>query len=129
MTFRRAGLVAALPYALHRRRGTGRSGYFNPSNICVAATILYAFVLPRRSGRSGAGACLLRRPLDGGPGDWRAWDGAGFTVRFADPYREDCGPARHVCTPVEGNRAHSRASSKALPGGYLAVTAATAPGR
>ena len=54
-------------------------------------------------GAQRRGPCLLRRPLGGGAGDWRAWDGRGFTVRFVDPYREDVvDPARHVCAPVEG---------------------------
>jgi hypothetical protein len=35
------------------------------------------------------------------PDQWRAWNGAGFSVRFVDPYRESAAsPAKHVCEPV-----------------------------
>ena len=30
------------------------------------------------------------------PGSWRAWDGSGFNVRFANPYRSQ-GTARTTC--------------------------------
>ena len=124
-TFRRVGLVAALPYR-YAGEGAGRSGYFNPSNIIRRGDYLYAFVMAERTGAQRRGPCLLRRPLGGGPGDWRGWDGGGFTVRFADPYREDLAdPARHVCAPVEGIGS-TLSSVVERAGTYLAVTAADA---
>ena len=123
-TFRRVGLVAALPYR-YAGEGAGRSGYFNPSNIIRRGDYLHAFVMAERTGAQRRGPCLLRRPLGGGPGDWRGWDGGGFTVRFADPYREDLAdPARHVCAPVEGIGS-TLSSVVERAGTYLAVTAAT----
>jgi hypothetical protein len=52
-------------------------------------------------GAQARGVCLLRSRDLADPGGWRAWDGKGFDVRFADPYREAVAePARHVCAPV-----------------------------
>jgi hypothetical protein len=125
-TFRRTGLVAAIPYRYDGREGR-RSGYFNPSNILRRGDFLYVFMLAEGLGAQRRGACLVRRPLDGGPSDWRAWDGAAFSVAFADPYRVEVGdPSRHVCTPVEGvSSTISSVVESTTRGGYLAVTAAT----
>jgi hypothetical protein len=127
-TFRRAGLAAVLPYPYDSLAGR-RSGYFNPSNILRRGDFLYAFVLAEATGAQRRGACLLRRPLEGEPSDWRAWDGAGFSVAFADPYRARVDdPSRHVCTPVDGiSSTISSVVASAAHGGYLAVTAATRP--
>jgi hypothetical protein len=35
------------------------------------------------------------------PKSWRAWDGKGFNVRFANPYTTDgFDPADHICEPI-----------------------------
>jgi hypothetical protein len=126
-SFRRVGPAAVLPYR-YDGAARRRSGYFNPSNILRRGGFLYAFVQAEASGAQRRGPCLLRRPVDGGPADWRAWDGAGFEVAFVDPYRgtvED--PARHVCRPVRGVSS-TLSSVVEAGGGYLAVTAATRAG-
>jgi hypothetical protein len=42
------------------------------------------------------------------PPSWRAWDGKGFIVRFADPYREAIAkPEEHVYDPVLAGEANS----------------------
>ena len=47
------------------------------------------------------GTCLMRTKTLADPGSWRAWDGSGFDVRFADPYAEaGVDPTDHVCAPV-----------------------------
>ena len=47
------------------------------------------------------GVYLIRTHRLDDPASWRAWDGSGFTVRFADPYREAVDDeAGHVCEPV-----------------------------
>lgn len=124
--FTRRGIVAALPYRYDGQAGR-RTGYFNPSNILRDGDYLYAFVFAEAYRAQARGACLLRRPLGGGPADWRAWDGEGFGARFVDPYREDVpDPARHVCAPLPGVR--STISSVARiegTGDYLAVTPTT----
>ena len=105
------------------RRGH-RSGYFNPSNILRRGDYLYVFVMAERYGAQRRGPCLLRRPMGGGAADWRAWDGCGFTVRFADPYREDVAdPAgtsarrsrESASTDLERCREHG---DRALPRGH-----------
>ena len=123
-TFRRAGTVAAPPYAYRGDEGR-RSGYFNPSNILRRDGHLYAFVFAEALEAQRRGACLLRRPVEGGPADWRAWDGAAFAARFSDPYREAIAdPAAHVCAPVEGVASTiSSVVERAGGGGYVAVTA------
>lgn len=97
-----ASLVAALPmpYAPDQAR---RRGYFNPSNIIHRGGFLHAFIFAEGAPPQRRGACLIRRPVGGAPEDWRAWDGEGFGIDFADPYRDGpVDPARHVCTPVPG---------------------------
>ncbi|PTW44163.1 hypothetical protein [Rhodovulum kholense] len=94
--------VAALPYPYDPGQ-TRRSGYFTPSNIFEADGFLNVFVFAEAYGAQRRGACLLRRRVDGGPGDWRAWDGQGFSARFADPYRGAVAdPDVHVCAPLPG---------------------------
>lgn len=103
-TFRRDGisLVAGLPYRFDAEQNA-RSGYFNPSNIIERDGYLYVFVWASDYRAQRRGPCLLRRPVDGAAGDWRAWGGAAFDVRFADPYREDVSdPSEHVCAPIPG---------------------------
>jgi hypothetical protein len=46
------------------------------------------------------GDCLIRTSDLSDPAAWRGWDGNGFSVVFADPYREEVDPVRHVCRPV-----------------------------
>ena len=120
-TFRRVGLVAALPYR-YAGEGAGRSGYFNPSNIIRRGDYLYAFVMAERTGAQRRGPCLLRRPLDGGPGDWRAWDGQ----RLHRPLRRPLPRGRGRSRPPRlragrGNRQHPferRRARRHLPRGH-----------
>lgn len=132
-TFRRApgagvDLVAALPYRFDGGAGH-RTGYFNPSNIVRRGGYLYTFVFAEAYGAQARGACLLRRTVDGDAGGWRAWDGSGFNVRFADPYAEEvANPGAHVCAPLDG--VQSTLSSlifSPAAGHWRAVTAATRP--
>ncbi len=119
-------LVAALPYRASFATGR-REGYFNPSNIVRRGDFLYAFLFAEAHAAQRRGACLIRRPLGGGPDDWRAWDGQGFSIRFADPYREALAdPAAHVCKPVPGIVSTLTSVVRMRAGsGYLAVTPAS----
>lgn len=99
-SFRFGGLVAGLPY---RYRGdAGRpTGIFGTSNIVAHDGRYYVFVWADGLDAQKRGACLLRTERPGEAQGWRAFDGAAFTIRFADPDREDVSdPARHVCEPV-----------------------------
>ena len=121
----RAGLAAALPWRYSAADGR-RAGYFNPSNILRIGDDLYAFVWTEAFKAQRRGACLIRRPVDGGPADWRAWDGQAFATRFADPYREDVAdPAAHACVPLPSVASTISSVVRTATGAYLAVTPAT----
>jgi hypothetical protein len=71
----------------------------------------------------------MRRPVAGGPADWRAWDGRAFAARFADPYREDIPhPAAHTCAPLPGLASTVSSVVRGPSGAWLAVTPATRGG-
>jgi hypothetical protein len=120
----RGALVAAAPRPYGRGQ-RARVGYFNPSNVVESDGWLHAFLFAERDGPQRRGVCAVRRPLDGGPSDWRAWDGRGFAATFADPHRappDD--PARHVCAPLPGLTGALSGVVRHLPSGrWLAVTA------
>ncbi len=61
---------------------------FSPSNIVAHDGWLHAFVFAEALGAQRRGACLMRTRDMTDPTSWRAWDGRGFAVRFADPYAE-----------------------------------------
>lgn len=121
-----ASLVAALPVPYSPDQ-TRRQGYFNPSNIITRDEFLYAFLFAEDAGPQRRGACLIRRPVGAGAGDWRAWDGKGFGTAFADPYRDAIpDPAEHVCEPLPGiSSTLSSVVWQPEEGVYLAVTPAT----
>ncbi|HCQ63921.1 MAG TPA: hypothetical protein DIU07_01520 [Rhodobacteraceae bacterium] len=115
--------VAALPYRYDRDQSR-RSGYFNPSNMIVAGDHLYFYFFAEAYGVQRRGVCLARRKLDGGPADWRGWDGQDFSIRFADPYAPGLTePERHVCTPLPGLTAPLNSIVRQpATGRYLAVS-------
>ena len=94
----RPSLVFALPqrYDGGARRATG---FFNPSNIVHVDDYWYSIVHTEGGRAPGQkrGNCIVRTPALHDPSAWRAWDGTGFTVAFANPYDGDLDPSRHVC--------------------------------
>lgn len=115
--------VAALPYRYDPGQ-TRRSGYFNPSNMIEVGGYLHVYFFAETYGAQKRGVCLARRPLDGGPADWRAWDGKQFAIRFVDPYAAPVDhPERHVCAPLPGLSATlSTVVRQPATGRYLAVS-------
>jgi hypothetical protein len=103
-SFRKAGngpaVVATLPYAFPTDRDA-RVGYANPTNIIERDGWYYVLIFADAYRAQRRGPCLLRtRTLDD-PNSWRAWDGEGFNVSFANPFRSAVAdPSSHVCTPV-----------------------------
>jgi hypothetical protein len=95
-----AQYVAGVPYRYTPE--VGRAGVFSPSNIVEKDGFFYTMPLISRGTREQRpGACLMRTKDLDDPTSWRAWDGAGFTVRFVNPYLEPGAlPSRHVCQPV-----------------------------
>lgn len=117
--------VAMLPYRYDPLQSR-RSGYFNPSNMIEHHGMMYSFFFAEAYKAQKRGVCLMRRPLEGGPLDWRFWQGQDFTGRFADPYRDRIAePSRHVCTPLPGLRS-VLSSVIRREDGFLAVTPMTA---
>lgn len=97
-SFRKAEplVAAATPFPQEIEQGRHR-GFFNPSNILEKDGAHYALIgttgwasappagsLPARADQRG-GVCLFR-VADLAGGDWRAFDGRGFSARFPDPY-------------------------------------------
>lgn len=122
-SFRRAGLVAAPPYRYDP--GAGQNvGYFNPSGMVARDGYVYAFVFAQRYRAQEWGNCLLRSATPEDPASWRAWDGEGFGVRLADPYRRADGPAPRTCRPVGLGRLRGGVTAlvRHVPSGlYLAL--------
>ena len=90
-------VVAAAPFRQEVGQGRHR-GFFNPSNIVTEGRFHY--MLAHTTGWEGQpnGVCLFRTADPFDPGSWRAFDGAGFTAAFPDPYRTRPGSPR--CRPV-----------------------------
>ncbi len=91
-------VVAAVPFRQEVGQGRHR-GFFNPSNIVAAGRFHY--FLAATTGWEGqeGGACLFRSQDPADPARWRAYDGAGFTAAFPDPYRTRPALATR-CKPV-----------------------------
>jgi hypothetical protein len=122
--------VAGLPYRYQGDVGH-RSGYFNPSNIIRRGDFYYAFFWAEADGAQRRGACLMRTGNLADRHAWRGWDGADFTVQFADPYIENLKDVdKHVCAPVAADSLTSFVSSVTLhrPSGlYIALMATNRP--
>lgn len=97
-----SALVAALPYR-YDELGLGHHGYFNPSNIARLDGDLYMFAFATHANAQREGNCLLRSSRIGRADAWRAWDGAAFSIAFANPYSGPVQPEQHVCMPVANN--------------------------
>jgi hypothetical protein len=92
--------VASVPYRY--LPDAGPVGLLQPSNIVwrPADRHFYALLLAFGYRAQARGSCLMRTKTIADPTSWRAWDGTGFRVRFADPYRERPEPRAHVCRPI-----------------------------
>jgi hypothetical protein len=81
------------------RPGAAPTGMFSPSNIVRARDGSYYALVVSRAPSGEIESCLIRTDDPFEPSSWRAWDGSGFGIRFADPYRTTPGAAR-PCEPV-----------------------------
>lgn len=79
-------VVAAAPFRQDVEQGRHR-GFFNPSNIFAGGGYYYASISTTGWDGQPFGSCLFRTkdPLD--RDGWRAYDGTGYNVRYADPYK------------------------------------------
>jgi hypothetical protein len=101
--FRRQGDGVVAAASVRYDPSFGRPiGYFGPSNIIKRNGYYYATIWAERVGRQKRGVCLMRTDNLGDPASWRAWDGAGFTVRLGSPYRQPSDSAvPHACAVID----------------------------
>ena len=87
-------VVGSAPFRQDVEQGRHR-GFFNPSDIVAGEgkNSRYRYALISTTGWDGQpyGNCLFRTAAPLG-GDWRAWDGHAFTIRYDDPYRPGFAP-------------------------------------
>jgi hypothetical protein len=110
-------LVASVPYQYVPN--TGPYGYFNPSNIirvpgttpATTTGYWYSMFFTQAYGAQQVGTCVMRTRNLASPTSWRAWDGAGFNVKFMNPYVDPDPPENHVCQPVSFNEIEQMNSS------------------
>lgn len=121
-------LVAALPYRYVFGNRAGAYGYNGPSNILKIDGMFYALINDWPYKLQKYGPCLIRTSDAFDPGSWRAWNGADFTMRFADPYRVAIeSPEDHVCTPVYAGSAESLVQE--MKTGWFITTQSAPDGR
>jgi hypothetical protein len=93
------GVVVTSPYRYQPDAGV--IGFMNPSNIIKSGGYYYVAFNARPFREQREGICLMRTQALDDPASWRAWDGHGFTIAFADPYvATGIVPARSTCKPV-----------------------------
>lgn len=92
-------LIAAVPYRY--QPDAGPVGLFQPSNIVHRSDDghWYALIHAAAFGEQREGTCVMRTTNLRDPRSWRAWDGSGYRVRFANPY-ESSGTGGRICRPV-----------------------------
>ena len=84
-------VVAAAPFKQDVEQGRHR-GFFEPSNMVSDGRYVYVFLSTTGWTGQAAGSCLFRTSDPRDPSLWRAYDGIGFTIRYADPYRHSFDP-------------------------------------
>jgi hypothetical protein len=96
-------MVATIPYRY--TADAGPAGVMLPSNIIKSGAdgLYYAMIATQQYGAQQKGVCVMRTADITNPSSWRAWDGSGYNVRFANPYVDGSAPETHVCTPVAFN--------------------------
>jgi hypothetical protein len=100
-------LVAALPYKY--TPDVGQIAMWQPSNIVKSPKDGYYYALVQLDLHTSAqgdvqGMCVMRTQDLSDPKSWRAWDGEGYNLRFADPYEESISdPEASTCALVSQN--------------------------
>lgn len=121
-------LVAASRYRYRPR--VSPTGMFTPSNIVGAGDGYYYALAVSRAPGGANGSCLIRTADPFEPSSWRAWDGSGFDIRFANPHRVAPGAAQ-ACAPVARSEIvemHESLTYNTYLDRYLLVGLASLPG-
>ena len=120
--------VAASTYRYAPRAAP--TGIFTPSNIVGPRDGYYYALVVSRTPSGTTGSCLIRTDDPFAPSSWRAWDGTGFGIRFADPYLV-APDASRACVPVgrpEIVEMHESLTYNTYIDRYLLVGVASLPG-
>jgi hypothetical protein len=121
-------VVAGFPFPQDVGQGRHR-GFFNPSNIFADGAHRYFFASTTGWSGQPSGVCLFRSDTPADPGSWRAYDGRGFTIAYADPYRGKAAPPA-PCRTIEPFPAPVGAVVRhRATGAFIAVFQAKADGR
>ena len=116
-------LVASLPYQYDRTYTASGYGYEQPTNIIKINDYYYGMILDWPYKSQKYGPCLIRTSDPYDAAAWRAWDGAGFNIRFINPYVErGFHPENHVCIPVGAPSIYSPGSLSVHRSGDFYVT-------
>jgi hypothetical protein len=122
-------LVASSPDRY--RPGLEPAGVFSPSNIVQSPADGYYYAMALSLTPQGAsGTCVMRSRDPFRASSWRSWDGAGFGLRFADPY-EAIGGAPRACALVstpEIAAMHESLTYNTYLNRFILVGLAAAPG-
>ena len=108
-------------------------GYFGPSNIIRGPdSYFYATMVVMNNPDSARGTCAIRTRDLGDPLSWRAWDGAGYGLRFENPYNPSAPQPLRACAAVSPGAIHDFGGSltyNTYLGRYVLVGFATPPYR
>jgi len=71
-------------------------GYFNPTNVVsrndgYVYAMIFSIPQPNSPGNA-VGECVMRTANIADPTSWRAWDGSGYNISFANPYTSGAVP-------------------------------------
>ena len=92
-------IVAVAPFRQDVEQGRHR-GFFQPSNIFGDGKYRYFFGSTTGWSGQNFGACLFRTSNPADSGSWRAYDGAGYTIKYANPYGPGPASAPAPCQTI-----------------------------
>lgn len=92
-------IVAVAPFRQEVEQGRHR-GFLQPSNIVAEGKYRYFFGSTTGWNGQDFGACLFRSANPSDPASWRAFDGAGYTITYPDPYASTVSPRPAPCKAI-----------------------------
>lgn len=100
--------VLAVPYGPYSTTQVGARGFFQPANIVrsPADGYYYALLFAGDPSLNLCCSCLIRAADPFRFADWRAWDGAGFSLQLPNVYQQQLSTGT-LCTPVNSMVIHS----------------------
>ena len=107
----------------------GAVGLFAPSNIVRNPDdgLYYAIVQTKEPEDETRGSCVIRTPNPASPSSWRAWDGDGYGLEFADPYDSATPEACEPVATAEISEMHESLTYNTYLDRFVLVGLSTAP--